>query len=83
MKQEKYWDGDKYVHFEGVLICSQAGHTRDVEVPKLWKLSDGRYMYGLTHQDRGDLMTDVKFYTRKPPKSILNKFHDTSYFYQA
>lgn len=73
-----YYDGEKMVEIEGKIICSQAGHTRDVEQPILYALDEGGYLFGVRHQDRGDLMTNVKYYKRCPPKKILDKFHDIS-----
>jgi hypothetical protein len=82
MEKVKYFNGEKMIEFCGKLICSQSGYTSGVEIPQLWRLADG-YLFGITHADRGDLLTGIKKFAKKPPQTILSQFSDTSYFSAA
>lgn len=57
----KYWDGERYVAHCGVIVRSGAGWGAGPEYGILYRLTDGRYLGGVRHTDRGDLMTDVRY----------------------
>lgn len=57
----RYYDAttESYIEHEGEVIRSGAGWGPGPEYAVLYRLMDGRYLGGVRHQDRGDLMTDV------------------------
>lgn len=57
----RYWDGDKYVTHTGTVVRSGSGYGPGPEYGVLYRLSDGRYLGGVRHADRGDLMTNVRY----------------------
>jgi hypothetical protein len=60
----RYYDADKksYVSHEGKIIRSGAGSGgAGPEYGVLYQLTDGRYLGGVRHRDRGDLMTEVRY----------------------
>lgn len=59
----RYWDAgsETYVSHEGTLVRSGAGWGAGPEYGILYRLTDGRYLGGVRHTDRGDLMTDVRY----------------------
>ena len=58
----RYWDAttDRMVEYEGRVIRSGAGYGPGPSYGVLYRLSDGRYLGGMRHTDRGNLMTDVR-----------------------
>jgi hypothetical protein len=63
----RYYDAqaESYVCHTGSVIRSGAGYTSGPEFGVLYRLDDGRYLGGIRHKDRGDLMTHVKYATTK------------------
>lgn len=63
----KYYDAatESYQTIEFTEMRSMAGYVRGPEYRVSYRLPDGRWLNGLRHQDRGDLMTNVKI--RKRP----------------
>lgn len=59
----KYYDAgtNSYVEHEGEVIRSGAGYTSGPEYGVLYRLTDGRFLGGVRHTDRGDLMTEVRY----------------------
>lgn len=57
----RYWDAssESYVTHEGTLVRSGAGYSAGPEYGVLYRLADGRFLGGVRHTDRGDLMTEV------------------------
>jgi hypothetical protein len=57
----RYWDSSsiKYVSHTGETIRSGAGFSA-TEYGVLYRLDDGRFMSGVRHTDRGDLMTNIR-----------------------
>ena len=57
-----YYDAntESHISYDGVIVWSSAGYTSGPEYDVLYRLSDGRFLSGTRHQDRGDLMTDVR-----------------------
>src|SRR3990167_815705 len=58
----RYYDAAAgYVTIEGTLIRSGAGYNSGPEYGVLYCLADGRWLGGVRHTDRGDLMTEVRY----------------------
>lgn len=59
----RYYDAtsEQYVAHEGVVVRSGAGYSSGPEYGVLYRLDDGRYLGGVRHTDRGDLMTEVRY----------------------
>jgi hypothetical protein len=59
----QYWDAiaNSYVTHEGTLVRSGAGYSAGPEYGVLYRLDDGRFLGGVRHRDRGDLMTHVRY----------------------
>lgn len=52
---------ESYVEHSGKLLRSGDGYTSTPEYMVIYKLSDGRYLGGTRHKDRGDLMTEIRY----------------------
>ena len=59
----RYWDANRasYVTHEGTVVRTGAGYTAGPEYGVLYRLTDGRYLGGIRHTDRGDLLTEVRY----------------------
>lgn len=59
----RYYDAESesYISHEGNLLRSGAGHSSGPEYGVIYQLDDGRFLGGVRHQDRGDLMTEVRY----------------------
>jgi hypothetical protein len=59
----RYWDAnaETYVEHQGVGVRSGAGYSAGPSYGVLYRLDDGRYLGGMRHTDRGDLMTRVRY----------------------
>ena len=55
------WTGENYVTHQGTIVRSGAGYTAGPEYGVLYRLDDGRFLGGVRHTDRGDLMTEVRY----------------------
>lgn len=49
------------VSHQGEVVRSGAGYTPGPEYGVLYLLADGRYLGGIRHRDRGDLMTECRY----------------------
>jgi hypothetical protein len=56
-----FWNGADHVTHEGTVVRSGAGHGTGPEYGMLYRLADGRYLGGVRHTDRGDLMTEIRY----------------------
>lgn len=58
-----YWDAnaESMVAHNGWLVRSGAGYGPGPSYGVLYRLNDGRFLGGVRHQDRGDLMTEVRY----------------------
>lgn len=63
----RYYDAstESYVEHEGKLLRSGAGYSAGPEYGVLYQLDDGQFLGGVRHQDRGDLMTEVRYAATK------------------
>ena len=61
----QYWDASAglYVTHKGTIVRSGAGYSAGPEYGVLYWLDDGRFLGGVRHSDRGDLMTEVRYGT--------------------
>lgn len=59
----RYWDActESYVTHKGAIVRSGAGYGPGPEYGVLYRLNNGRYLGGVRHTDRGDLMTEVRY----------------------
>lgn len=59
----RYWDSstESFVLHEGSVVRSGAGYSAGPEYGVLYRLDDGRFLGGVLHSDRGDLMTEVRY----------------------
>lgn len=67
----KYWDAshEAYVYHQGEVVRSGAGRSAGPEYGIVYKLDDGRFLGGVRHHDRGDLMTEIRY--GKTEKSVF------------
>ena len=67
MTKISYYDAstESFVAHTGEVVRSGAGYTSGPEYGVLYRLDDGRYLGGVRHSDRGDLMTEVRYAARK------------------
>ena len=61
--QIRYWDAitKSYVTHDGVVIRCGLGYSAGPTFGILYHLSDGRFLGGVIHSDRGDLMTEIQY----------------------
>lgn len=56
-----FFGANGYVTEHGETVRSGAGYSAGPEYGVLYRLDDGRYLGGVRHTDRGDLMTDIRY----------------------